>query len=330
MFEIFIGIVEGPNEGSVSIGIIDVRLKVISARSFPISKESFNNYFIQSDNGSFTMKANSDLSEIVNYFDTKILDPRKVQVLIEVPKVVPYPVDDPDSKPCALLDYDSIFLKMVALLFVKRYIALILMADDSGTKFLIGHIPNQPEYENLKSFQPKFIGQGIAKTHGDILLGSCKFAEKAAIIAALIAKNNGAYSYWSSFGRVQSSQDVLLYLKNGQKIPTSVLSANELYTISINESTKYEGLEKIPIEYAVASKKSEHLGENNAIKVGLLHVCNLWGIQLRCKSFRDDEPLEQFINVEQLINEFGQMPCVLPLDPNDSWIITYLQHNEFK
>ena len=252
--------------------------------------------------------------------------------MIEVPYVVPFPIDDPTAPPCVLLDKESIFLKVAIFLASKGYIALMSTFLDEDGRVLLSHIPERLEHVSLRAYRPKYLNQNLARCYADFLLGFCKSSEHAALVAALIAKNRGAYYYWSSFGRVQSSQDVLLYLRIKQDGPTCVYSSNETYFISSHQSTKKESIETIPLEYAVAVKRYENLGENDAIKAALIHVCKLWNISLRCTSFRDDAEEEHKIignmpwsSLDDWIEMADKAPAVYPLEPEDRWIITALE-----
>lgn len=325
MYNTFIGIVKAPDEDSLSVGIIKTSTKQIASATFKITKAHFNSYYTQSSDGKFILDFTSDLDEVSNFLYQNIEDPKSTKFLIEVPKIFPHPLDNQDSAPCPLLDKDSTILKLIALLSAEGYISW--MFNEGPTNVLIEHIPNRPEYTEIRKNQPSFIAYDIPKTYLDFLVGDLQSTEQTAVIAALIAKNKGAYYYWTSFGMVQSAQDVVVYLKSGQKSPTSVISCSEMYTTSLKETTKYNNFDKLTLEYLIACKKYEKLGKNDALKSALVQVCKKWELNLSCTSWREDAEEGDVKIANSLLDEIeapiDDIFLVYPLPAPDIWILQY-------
>jgi len=321
VFETFIGIARGSVENGVAIGILDVPSKKVISRSFPISKAHLDEYYIEYEKDKFRFQLTDDLVAINNFLDANIRGPRKTRLSMEAPGLYPYPSGS--HKPTSVLwtEINSIHLKLLVFLQVKSYVTSILTLDDTRSHVLFRPLPPDPKYAHLTSLQPRYLGQFVPKAYGDFLLGSCDTAEKAALIAALIAKNNGGYYYWSSYGRVQSSQDVAYDLRLDYKGPTSVFSAGEKYILVRHENTRHDDLDKIHLEYALASKRYEFLEKNNVIKAALLHICKKWNITLKCISDREDADEEDKKNYSNIGENAEKAPVVYPLAQEDEWII---------
>ena len=324
MYNTFIGIVKRGDEDSLSIGIIKTSIKKVVSATFVITKAHFNSYYTESSEGKFSLDFTADLDEVSNFLYQNIEDRESTKFLVEVPKIYPYPLDNYNSAPCALLDKDSIILKLIVLLSAKGYISW--MFNERPTKVLIEHIPNRPEYIAVIKYQPSFIAYNIPKTYLDFLAGNSQSTEQTAVIAALIAKNKGSYYYWTSYGAVQSAQDLVTYLKSVQKSPTSAIGSSEMYTTSKKETTKYDNIDKLTLEYFIVCKKYETLGKNDALKAALIQVCKKWELNLSCTSWRDDaqedggNPDANSI-LDEIEDSIDNRSLVYPLPAGDIWIL---------
>lgn len=325
MFETFVGIVKGPDDKSVSIGILIPEKKQIESATFTINNAWFNHYYTPLATGKFDLVFTPDLMEVSDFLHQHIANPKTARFLVEVPKIYPYPLDMHESAPCALLKKDAVVLKIIALLSAKGYISWMFNTDENSTNVLIEQIRG-PEYADLRKNQPIFIADHISHTYARFFLESSPSYQQASVIAAMIAKNRGAFFYWSSFGMVQSAQDIVSYLKTDQKTATSIISANEVYTTSKQETTKYDGIDKITLEYLITSKKYELLGNNDAIKAALVQVCKKWQIKLSCTSWREDadeSDEDAFRDLsEEIEGATNGSYFVYPLPAEDSWIIS--------
>ena len=290
MPEVFMGIIEGPLPGTVTLGLIDEENDRVSGSTFPVAKMHLNNYHPAPRDSDDTIQLPSDLFEIGKFLDENIPNDSKVHVLAEVPELLvdPASAETWEGIPYAVLPIDSVMLRIVILLAELGYVAVKLTPSVETARTVLFPLLTQAEFAHYPAIVPKYLRNGICKAYGELLFGQCDRPEDAAIVGALIAKNPGAYHYWSSIGQVQSSQDVMFYLGRGQVEPTSVISAQESYTIEVSNVTVRDEIEDLPLEYVLAERRYAHLGPNDAIKAALIHVCKRWRIVLRCASWRDD------------------------------------------
>ncbi|MCY7275908.1 MAG: hypothetical protein LH702_19760 [Phormidesmis sp. CAN_BIN44] len=117
-----------------------------------------------------------------------------------------------------------------------------------------------------------YLHPQLIKFYSEFLFDKASSAKTLALSAVLIAKNRSIYYYFLSQGLVHSSQDILTALKH-QMAESRVVSAEEVYSIRRMPYSRIESLDKIPLKYALSSKKHESLGEREAIKFALLEVC---------------------------------------------------------
>jgi tetratricopeptide (TPR) repeat protein len=340
----FIGIVQGGSESIVSIGVLDARDKQLAARSFRLERAHFPGYFTTHANQAPRLVDLVDMRPIAAFLDAHVRDPRTVRVVVEIPDPFVTRLDNSGYATGALLVIDSVYLKVLALLYTKGYMHWTYQLAEEKGIVAAYPLPNTPEYAHIWPHQPRYLGQGMASAYADVLLGSCPSAEHAALTAAIMARNTGAYCYWASPGVVQSSQDIVTdirqYVDSKYSCP-SVYSGSETYTlifrplrsedkqhvygiaenlteaaeadmIRLYGATKRDDIEKIPLKYAVAAKKYAYLGENDAIKAALLTVCKLWGITVHCHSTTYNE-------------ECWRHGIVYPLVAAETWMLAALQ-----
>ena len=341
MFDTFVGIVSGNTDrgesNSISICIMDVSRQELFMRSFQLEKAHIDSYLTYSPNKKYNVNYTTDMHAIGDFLDSKIRDPTRVKVLIELPRI--YPLDPANDKfePVALVNADSIYLKVLTLLSWKHYISwLHSEVIENNTITLFSYIPEYKPEDARRL--PKYLNENVSKIFGDFLLDSWDADKYSSIIAALIAKNIGVYYYWSSFGIVQSPQDIAFYLKTNQQTPTEVISAKESYMISIHESTKLNDLEKISLEYAITCKKYEYIGENNAIKAHSASGVQIMERRTKLYSFRNDaEEVDKKLGYsapnswEEQLDRYEWIKNarrVYPYVNDDLWIIRRIQQKQ--
>ena len=315
MFDKFVGIVSGPVEESLSIGIIDISKKTIIAETFKMNPAKFNDYFIISENNSPSLDTTTDLSDLYKVSDfifENIQDTRSARFLIEAPKIFPYPLDNYNSAPCPLFNADSISLRVIALLSYEGYIAWQFFTTNQNS-ILIERLPNLPEYINMRRRQVRFVTSNISNAYADFLLGNSPSSEQAAVVAALLAKNGGAYYFWSSFGVVQSVQDLITDLSFGQHTGRVIAHSGEIFTINYPTPLSSVDTTKLRLHYESGSEKFKHLGVKDSLKAGLMNACKKFDIQIRCRSSREDASKED-----------SHPYIVYPVAPEDLWIIENL------
>jgi hypothetical protein len=134
-----------------------------------------------------------------------------------------------------------------------------------------------------------FLYPSMAHAYAHFLFGTHPSLQLAALAAGLIAHRDGLYYYINSRGVVQSSQDIVEFLKYHDprldELGSLVVSASDLYTARPGSRTRRDKLDQIPLKYAVAMQKYHQFvqPEPQRQKFALLTVCKLWGLQLFCR-----------------------------------------------
>ena len=316
--KIYIGVVPADKDDTVSIGVVNATNKTLVAQSFPLSRQNFDDYFKQKPDGQFTFTAREapEFVAIKKFLQAFISRADLVQALIEVPKIVPFPFENwglpPYSPPCTLVAEDSIYLKTAMFLTQLGYAISVFKTGAEDGRVLLHHLPEKSEYDHLLPLEPFYLSQNFSAVFAEIILGSCQSSEIAALVAAIICKNKGAYYYWSSFHSEPSSQDIVNFLRTRQRGYGHVISGSEIVRLLFRATTRKDKFERIPMEYALACKKYEFLEEHYAQKAAVLHVCKLWEIGLQCTSRRQDA-------------KDNSRARVFPLMPDDEWIIAALE-----
>jgi len=287
MAKVFMGIIEGSSPGAIAVGLIDEKNGRVTGSTFSVQKAHLHDYYPPPRDSENAVLLPSDLSDLGKFLRENIPNDSELHALAEAPVVVPQTGTGTDI-PYAILPIDSVVLKVAVCLAVLGYIALEFVPNEEMTRVVLFPLLTAPDKQHFSPIVPKYLHDGICKAYGELLFDQCSRPEDAAIVAALIAKNPGAYHYWSSTGEVQSSQDVVVYLRRGQVQPTSVITAEEKYTIEVTDTTVRDEIEDLPLEYALTERRYAHLGPNDAIKAALIHVCKRWHIVLRCSSNRGD------------------------------------------
>jgi len=323
----YVSVVKGPDDNSVSICVMNVARKTFIAQTFELIKAHFDTF--KNSDGSLGLPATPDIFNIMGFIELNIQGSRGlIKFLFEVSGLEPYN-EKPDCALCPLVKADEVVLKVIVLIGLSKRIAARFFKYDDNT-ILLENVSLTPEYAYCKPVMPRYIAHNVAKAYADILLGPGQSTDQAAVIAALIAKNVGAYYFWTSRGRVQSSQDLVYDLQNSEPKETIVFSAGEDYNLSYSTLTKHDNLNKIALEYAVTTKKYEHLGTNNAIKVALMQICKRWGIELFCTSLREDvddgDKDLQFYKIVKDNKITRNRFLVYPLPADDNWVISALQN----
>jgi hypothetical protein len=282
----FVGIVEAPQPGEVTIGIAAEQDGSVKGWSLTVENAELNDYYVIQPDGRTSFEMPPDLGPLAQYLRNELGESPEVSFLVEVPTALPHPSDDPKGIPHPVVATDSVVLKVLVLLGVLGYVAAPFQVNPERGLVVVFPILPDSELAHLRAISPRYLLQGTCKAYAELLSLACEQPEYIAIVGALIAKNAGAFHFWSSIGRVQSSQDVVQDLRGGSG--TRVLSAQEEYILEFTAATRRDAIEDLPLEYALAAKRYEHLGPNDAIKAALIHVCKEWGIVLRCRSRRHD------------------------------------------
>jgi hypothetical protein len=315
MGEVFVGVVEGMSPYTLTVGIIDDGQRV-TANSFAVGRAHLHSYYIPQSDGSYRYEMPSDLFEFARFLNQTISPDSLARYLFEVPEMFPHPADEIGAIPYPVIPADSVILKIVILLAANGIIVAPFRIDSEAKVVVVLPILRGSDLERFRMRSPRFLPRGVCRAYGELLNLTCERPEYVAIVGALIAKNPGAFHYWSSIGRVQSSHDVVHDFRTDASGPRIVFSGMETYITDYTTATKRIAVDEIPLEYAVAEKKHQHLGGNDAIKAALIQVCREWRIDLRCGSMRADA------------NEVNTEHPVYPLPIADFGVIAALEHAE--
>jgi hypothetical protein len=239
--------------------------------------------------------------------------------IFEVPWIQPFAPPD-NLSPFTILEDKSILLKVLVLMIRRHYLTCQIQGLKDN-KIGITPIPLEHQFDEEKKHELKLLSRGISIAYSDILIGISNPSVLSGT-AALIAKNKGAYQYWSSFGMVHSAGDLLQLFRRRTRTSSiqntsNVISGGEEFKISINHAN-LDNFEEIPLEYALAVKKFEFLGKNDALKVGLLQACKRWGMTLRCEGFSKDRKYDDIT-----LGKDDKMSIVYPLAA-DKWVLDSL------
>jgi hypothetical protein len=315
MGDVFVGIVEGPSPHTITVGIVQDGTRITGA-AFAVEPAHLHEYYVPQADGRHRYEMPPDLFQFGQFLNKTIPPGPRTRYLFEVPQAIRHPPDAYDAVPHPILPADSVILKVLVLLGVSDQVTAPFQADPQVQTAVLFPILRDTDLAHLRDRSPRYLPRGICRAYGELLGLTCERPEHVAIVGALIAKNPGAFHYWSSIGRVQSSGDVLADLRHGGSGPTSVLSGAETYVTDYTAATVRDAIEEVPLEYAVTEKRYQHLGPNDAIKAALIHVCRQWRIDLRCSSQRADA------------NDPDTEHPVYPLPLSDSLLIGALQHAE--
>jgi hypothetical protein len=312
MGDVFVGIVEGAAPHNIAVGVVQGDEGRVSAQRFAIAPAHLHEYYVPQPDGGHRYDMPQDLFALGRFLNETIAHGSRVRCLLEVPEAVPDPPGKVDAVPHPVLRADSVILKVLVLLGVNDIVGAPFRTDPHVEQVVLFPILRGGELEHLRERAPRYLLSGLSKAYGELLGLTCERLEYVAIAGALIAKHPGAFFYWSSLGRVQSSQDILTDLRHEVNGDTRVLSASEDYIVYYTGATVRDGIEDIPLEYAVTEKRYEHLGPD-AIKAALIQVCREWRIDLRCSSHRLDA-------------DDDAEHAVYPLPVDDQIMVTTLEH----
>jgi hypothetical protein len=312
MGDVFVGIVQGTPPYTVAVGVVQGDPARVTGQRFAIAPAHLHEYYVPQPGGRHRYDMPEDLFALGRFLNETIAPDSRVRYLVEVPEVVLHPADKHDAVPHPLLPADSVILKVLVLLACNDIVVAPLRTDPDVQRVIVFPILRGGELEHVRERSPRFVLPGICRAYGELLGLTCERSEYVAIAGALIAKNPGAYHYWSSIGQVQSSKDIVNDLRNGMREPTRVLSASEDYITDYTDATIRDGIEDIPLEYAVTEQRYAHLGPD-AIKAAVIQVCVQWRIDLRCRCARPDA------------DDTAEHP-VHPLPLADRMMISALEH----
>ncbi|MBK8023250.1 MAG: hypothetical protein IPK19_17935 [Chloroflexi bacterium] len=327
--ETLIGIVAGPDEDSLTIGVVDLARKRTQTDIFRLKKAPFDE--LMAMNGS---SLPTDLRAVKSFLDQHITRPDTTRVLMEVP---------PQPQPA-----DNRFFRVLFGLTLSQYIYFAMGVSQDKQQTIIHFAmpvqapPNTPaaKHEEMRQRQVLTLTPRLGETYAHWLCSASPSPETGALGAALIGANMTLYHYLMiyPYGNEPSSGDLVAFFTMGEMmqqatrgkdvkmasawIPQSVLvqsrgGKQEMITWSATERLKMDERDQIPMEYATAAKRYDYLGAMNSQKFGAMSVCRRWGMNLHYSFTEAENPLGAAA--------LPRLAVVDPLHPPEEWILSGLR-----
>jgi hypothetical protein len=295
-----IGVVHDPAGGTVTLAALDNERRSLSVETMPLS--SPNSAELRLFWGKGVPESNNDREQESLMRLLHQLCPRSgpVSVLLAVPRVLPDPnFDESEQPPLAILESRSAVLKALFALVVSGQIGLlatVLNVEDPRSRIAVRWAPDGDLAANPRARSPLLVGNDLLLACTALLIDGPPSAARVASMAALIAGWPSAYSYWSSFGRMFSSMDIITALRNGQS-RTYLVTASETVAVRWNPRRNAEIVDDVAIEHALAIQEYAHLHEEDALKVALVATAKALGITVTCTSKRVDAVKSRYTEV---------------------------------
>jgi hypothetical protein len=221
-----------------------------------------------------------------------------VSVLLTAPTVLPDPdFDESVRPPLAVIEPNSPLLKVIlafAMSGLVTFISTVLNYDDPNSRIAVRQVPEAQLTEGTQS--PLFLKHDLLMACTALLTDAPVSTSRAAAMAALIGAWPSSYSYWSSFGRMFSSMDIVTALRAGQS-RTYLVCASETICARWNSRRNAEIVDEVALEHASAIQKHAYLPEEDALKVALISLGRAVGITVTCSSNRADAVKSKYTEV---------------------------------
>lgn len=298
---VFIGVVQPAPGDPVSIATLDNLDLRIHGASFRIPEVPVSRYLTRTEHG-VEFRDMPHLYPALDFIAEHLRTEPPPGVLVEAPRVLS--MKDIGGTPAAIFPENSAVFQLLSFLphdGVKLNFAYYEVPEQARVVVHYATSDTVEEGLQLVAPQPRLLQANTSKMYGELLLGEPLSPLQAAVVAALIAKNHGAYYYWSTFGSPPSSGDIVTYLKSGQR-KLLTMSGDEQFSVQVRHTDEQE---EVALEYAIAMKKWEM--QAGASKAALVHVSKLFNFEIRCYSSRLDAT--------------GRDPrLVYPLPAEDNWV----------
>lgn len=277
----YVGIVM--DGGMFSVAVIDFARQRVETRTFPAD-------VLDCESIAATARAVDDgrapsLAQMARFLDREVIDKESSQFLLEVPRMQ--------------LEVGSPHLALLLFLAKHGYAEFPVIEPMLHARVLDLCTLNPGMVLGGAARPALFLGQGIAAAYGSFLLGACDFAEVAAVCAGLIAEHEILYHYFTTYGLVPSSADVVNWVEWHQGRPAgfrdlppgvkitfnssnTVICPDESFRVRFARNTRFDAIHEVHARYADATERHLHLGEVTAYKLALLEVCREWRMQLHC------------------------------------------------
>jgi hypothetical protein len=176
------------------------------------------------------------------------------------------------------------------------FLSTVLNLDDPNSLIGVRRVPESELAEELRPRLPFFLKHDMLMACTELLTDAPATSGRAAAMAALIAAWPSSYSYWSSFGRMFSSGDIISCLRTGQS-RTLLGTHSELVAVRWNPRRNEEIVDEVALEHALGMQMHNHLQEEDALKAALVRLGKVLGITVTCSSKRADARKSKFTEV---------------------------------
>jgi hypothetical protein len=294
-----LGIVKDDKTGVVALAGLDSRRQSLTVETVTLSPVNEAGLGAFWGNGSPEKEDDPELRIVEQVICRRCPDPYlPLSVLLAVPIVHPDPDFAEKPPPLAVIERISPLLKvLLALVRLERvvFLATVENTNDPNSRIAVRRAPDT-EVTGPQQW-PLLLQDGVLMACTALLTGALASSTHAAAMGALIAAWPSSYSYWSSFGRMFSSMDIITALRAGQSRTYLHASSSEIVAVRWNSRRNSEILDEIALEHALAMQKHAHLSEGDALKMALVSLGRALGITVTCSSTRSDAVKSKYTEV---------------------------------
>lgn len=284
-----VGVVHDPVGGTITLAALANERRSLTVETIPLSLPTSTELGLFW--GKEVQKNNIDPEheKLTRLMCQLCSDSGPVSVLLAVPRVVPDPsFDESEQPPFTILEPNSAVLKALFSLVTSGYVGLlatVLDVNNPHSRIAVRWAPDRELSANRRVRSPRLLENELLLACTALLAEGSPSPARVASMAALIAAWPSAYSYWSSFGRMFSSMDIVTALRAGQS-RTYLGTGSETVAVRWNPRRNAEIVDFVVIEHALAMQNYAHLHEENALKVALVATAKALGITVTCTSKR--------------------------------------------
>ena len=295
-----LGVVHDSVAGIVAAASLDCERRSLIAKTFPLSSLGLDELGLFRGDGPPESCDDPEVQELSQTMYQLCRGKVPMAVLIAVPAVLPDP-DFPQGQqpPLAIFEPSSALLKVMFVVATSGYascLSTVINHDDLHSRIAVRQVPEAQRAEHRLPRSTLYLNHDLLMACTALLTDGGASLPRAAAMAALIAAWPSSYSYWSSFGRMFSSVDIVCALRAGQT-RTYLGADSEFVGVRWNSRRKAEIVDEVAMEHALAMQKHTHLHEHDALKVALVAVAKTLGITVTCRSKRIDAMQSKYTEV---------------------------------
>jgi hypothetical protein len=284
---LYLAVYEGQERTRIHVCFLDPPTQTIAKRSFIISERPFEE---TERIAAGHLELEGGLKEIAEFLASFNIQSRPNVVIAANHKI---------------MQTDAPIITVFASLCAIKLCPFII-ATDPDKKFAIFGQQIPPQMEPNRSIiktASEFVYTGLIKAYANFLFGVDSGELGAACVTALVASERPLFNYLSGAGEVQSSGDMINYLRRSElkaklNIPQHVEIDNSgvgsgMYSYKLSESSCFDPskIDKVGLAYAAGAQKYNFLAEQSLktdpLKFGLLSACRRVGLRIHCASVYD-------------------------------------------